>query len=169
MAKKANRRSKRSGKTKAPEPQVDSPDLARRKFLARARNGVLGVALLGGSGLWAASAVRSTRREHDLSRIGNGLPTVVQIHDPQCSQCTALQRQARKALKCFETSDVQYLVASIRTEDGAAFAARHAVPHVTLMMFDGHGTHRDTWTGVRTSEELKDAFTGTGLVAMDTA
>ena len=42
--------------------------------------------------LTAGEYVEATIREGDLSQIGNGTPTVVQIHDPQCPRCVALVR-----------------------------------------------------------------------------
>ena len=94
----------------------------------------------------------------DLTRIGNGTPTIVQIHDPQCSQCLALQREAWDALCDFEETEQQFLVANIRGDDGARLARRHGVGHVTLLLFDADGRHRSIMTGRQDSERLRDVF-----------
>ncbi len=102
--------------------------------------------------------VTATMAEHDLSKVGNGVPTIVQIHDPQCSRCVALQREARRALKNFDDAELQYLVANIRSGEGQKFAAAHGVGHITLLLFDGKGTRRDTLTGNYSEEYLSDLF-----------
>ena len=130
----------------------------RRDFLKLARNGAFGAAALGGVGWWALSGIRATAAEMDLSKVGNGRPTIVQIHDPQCALCTELQRETRKALKCFDDSQLQYLVASIRTEEGSRFAASHGLPHVTLVLMDGDGSVQDVIRGVHPEQELKPRF-----------
>ncbi|MEM0949899.1 MAG: hypothetical protein AAGK37_21060 [Pseudomonadota bacterium] len=148
----AKRKSNRRPKTKAPEQP------SRRDMLKLVRNGGLGAAALAGTGWLGLSAVRATAAEQDLSRIGQGVPTVVQIHDPQCAMCTSLQRQTRKAMRCYAEDQLIYLVASIRTEDGAAFANFHGQPHVTLMLLDGDGEVRNVLQGVRSHDTLKPAF-----------
>ena len=94
----------------------------RRDVLRLLRNGVLGVAALGGGGWFAISAVRATAAEMDLSRVGKGKPTIVQVHDPSCPMCTELQRETRAALSCFGECDLVYLVANINGDEGKAFA-----------------------------------------------
>lgn len=96
--------------------------------------------------------------EHDLSRIGNGTPTIVQIHDPQCPRCLALQREARSALSDFETGELQYVIANIRTAQGKALASRYGVGHVTLLLFDGKGDMRNVLAGENTRDRLRAEF-----------
>jgi len=74
--------------------------------------------------------------------------------------CTALQRQTRRALRCNFAENPVYLVANIRSDQGAAFATRHRVPHVTLMIMDGRGTVQEVLSGVRQRDELKSIFEG---------
>ena len=79
---------------------IDMADdaLSRRSLLKRFRTGGI-VAVVAAGGGWALMReVQATVREHDLSRIGNGKPAVVQIHDPECPRCVALQREARDAV-----------------------------------------------------------------------
>ena len=103
-------------------------------------------------------SVRAMQAEHDLSRVGQGKPVVVQVHDPQCPTCTALQRETRKAMKQFGECDLVYLVADISQQDGAGFANRYGVPHVTLLLFDGKGELRQTLQGMRYQDELKQVL-----------
>ncbi|MEM6387271.1 MAG: hypothetical protein AAF718_13660 [Pseudomonadota bacterium] len=130
----------------------------RRDVMKLARNGLIGSAVLGGGGLWAHSSMRAFAAEHDLTRVGQGKPAVVQIHDPQCAMCTELQREARAALKCYEREDLVYLVASTRTNEGSAFAATLGLPHVTLVLMDEVGDVSEVLQGVRHRDELKGHF-----------
>ena len=139
--------------------QIDTDtQIGRRKFLRYAVNGAIGLAVLGGIGVLSVNSVRATIAEQDLTQLGIGRPTVVQIHDPQCSLCTALQREARKALKNFEKGEIDFLVANINTEKGAAFAARYGVPHVTLLLFDASGKLVQTLRGPQDRDFLKGVF-----------
>ncbi len=65
-------------------------------------------------------------REHDLGRVGRGVSSIVPAHDPQCSDCTVLQRATRQALKCFKKDELVYVVASLNTDAGSIFAGRLA-------------------------------------------
>lgn len=122
------------------------------------RNGLIAFAVIGGGGWYLAEEVRATNREHDLSRLGNGIATVVQIHDPRCPTCRALQRETRDALESFGSDELQYLVANVRRTEGRAFASAHRVGHVTLLLFDGQGTRRDTLTGRYRAKALERVF-----------
>jgi len=57
--------------------------MSRRKFFSALSNGALIVAASGTVGWYLIDEVCATTRELDLSRIGNGIPAVVQIHDPE--------------------------------------------------------------------------------------
>ncbi|NIA70818.1 hypothetical protein HBA54_19645 [Pelagibius litoralis] len=138
----------------APKKRVRS----RRDFLQSIGYGVVGVGIVGGGGWYLATSVHAGIVEQDLSRIGNGMPTVVQIHDPQCSQCRALQREARDALSQLDAGEIQYLVANIRQPEGQALATAHSVGHVTLLLFDGSGRRRGVLAGPNTSEILLSEF-----------
>lgn len=131
---------------------------SRRHFLRNIGYNVAGLAIVGGGGWYLASSVHAGIVEQDLSRIGNGIPTVVQIHDPQCSLCRALQSEARDALSQLDDDDIQYVVANIRHPDGQALADAHGVPHVTLLLFDGSGKRRGVLSGPNTSESLLAEF-----------
>lgn len=113
---------------------------------------------IGGVGYWTVGSVSASIGEADLSRIGDGTPSIVQIHDPQCSQCAALQREVRDALEAFDDEALTYLVANITTTEGRALAARHNVGHVTLLLFDGPGRLRSIERGPQSSAALREAF-----------
>ncbi|MEM8703049.1 MAG: hypothetical protein AAGF82_14590 [Pseudomonadota bacterium] len=130
----------------------------RRNFLRLGRNIGIGAVLLGGTGYVFAQNFVSMRHEHDLTRVGNGRPTVVQIHDPQCGLCRSLQADTRKALDMFEDGELDYVVANIRTAKGKTFQNRYGVPHVTLLLFDGKGDLQEVLQGQRGSYELRNHF-----------
>ena len=130
----------------------------RRAVLLKLRNGLIAFAVVGSVGWHLAEEVRATAREHDLSQLGNGTAAVVQIHDPRCSTCKALQRETRIAINAFDPSEIQYLVANIRTSEGRTFARTHRVGHVTLLLFDGNGKRRDTLVGLNTAKKLERLF-----------
>lgn len=153
-ASKASRKSQR--KAKAAPAAPEQPE--RRDVLKLMRNGTIGAVALGGLGWWGVSAVRATAAEQDLSRVGKGKPSIVQIHDPQCPMCTQLQRAARRALKSLDDDNLVYLVANIRGDEGRQFAARYNVPHVTLILFNGDGEVQQILNGVRSDDELMPLF-----------
>lgn len=131
---------------------------SRRGFLRKVRNGAVATLVVGTGGWFLIGKVRATMREQDLTQIGNGNPTVVQIHDPQCPQCAALQRETRAALCEVGSSDLQYVVANIRSTEGRQLAAAHGVGHVTLLLFDGEGNRRAILAGPNNSAYLTDIF-----------
>lgn len=151
-----SKKKQRPNKKKKAAATVAEP--TRRDTLKLLRNGGIGALAVGGVGWWAVSGVQAVAAEQDLSRVGQGKPAVVQIHDPQCALCTELQRQARKALKDIDDDELLYLVASTRTDDGAAFAAGLGLSHVTLVLMNGDGQVESVLQGVRQSDELKVHF-----------
>jgi hypothetical protein len=158
MKKQRRKASPAQKRTVQPAPSPKASEPARRSFLKRARNiaiGIGAVALVGG---FAANSVRATIAEHDLTRIGEGIPTVVQVHDPSCNLCKTLQKETRDALDAFGEEEIRYLIADLNRSDGLSFAARHGESKVTLLLFDGDGTLRSTLRGVRTSEQLQPAL-----------
>lgn len=143
-------------KSKATAP---APEPTRRSVLKLAGGGALAAIGLGGAAIWGVGSFRAYAAEHDLSRVGQGNITIVQIHDPQCPICTALQKQTRAALRDMPDSDFTYLVADITTPEGAAFARKYRVPHVTLLLFDGAGNMRQSVQGLQQASQLVDIFT----------
>jgi len=132
----------------------------RRDFFVKIRNDVIAAAVVGVAGWYLVDEVRATIQGGDLTRIGNGIPTIVQIHDPQCPKCVALQQETRDALSNFEDGKLQYLVANIRTVEGKMLATSHGVGHVTLLLFDRQGRKLNTLVGSNTSRYLTEMFRG---------
>lgn len=153
----ANKRKQKQATARKSAPKQDV-DQAKRRSLSKIRNWAIGAAVVGGGGYWFATDVQATMREHDLTRLGQGVPTVVQIHDPGCPRCTALQRTARAAMSGFDETELVFLVANINTEEGRAIATANGVGHVTLLLFDGEGRRREIIEGPSTEARLEAAF-----------
>lgn len=160
MRKQAKSRKVSAKKAKPHTPAVpaETIDTGRRGILAKARNGVIGLAVVGGAGAYVVHLFRSTSLEHDLSRVDNGIASVVQIHDPQCQLCLTLQAETRRALRGLDDDKLDYVIADIRTEKGQRFANRYGVQHVTLLLFDKKGKLQQVINGQRPSAELRQAF-----------
>ncbi len=116
---------------------VQSP--ARRNFLNRIRTAAIAIPVLGGVGYYSLTAIQASISEADLTKIGNGKPAIVQIHDPQCALCRTLQGQTRDVLGGHDGDTFEYLVANIKTKKGSDLAVRYSVRHVTLLLFDPAG------------------------------
>ncbi len=149
----ANKKQKATGSNAA-----ESVETGRRGALRLLRNGAIAASVLGVSGFALVRYIEGEMHEHDLSRIGNGIPTIVQIHDPQCPMCRALQKETRSALKNFGEGELDYVVADIRTAEGQAFATEHGVQHVTLLLFNKNGVLKNVLQGQRSSRELRTVF-----------
>ncbi len=159
--KRQKHKAKRNHRTKVkPATETTAPQAtpSRRSLLSKVGSGALVVAVLGGGGWYLVEDVKATVREEDLSRIGNGTPSVVQIHDPQCPSCVALQREARSAMDDFDDSELQFLVANITTSKGQQLAREHNVGHVTLLLFDSQGNMKNALVGVNESDLLSRMF-----------
>ena len=116
--KRQKRQTKRGNKKNVSSPPASKAaktKLTRRDFFEKVGYVTLGAAVVGGGSWFFVEEVRATIRETDLSLIGNGVPAIVQIHDPQCPLCVTLQRESRDALCEIEGSQLQLLVANIRT------------------------------------------------------
>ncbi|MEM9247285.1 MAG: thioredoxin domain-containing protein [Pseudomonadota bacterium] len=142
----------------AVRPNATGPDRAKRATLSTLGLYALGALAIGGGGTAFGYDFMRALSEQDLDRVGNGTPAIVQVHDPQCGLCRALQSETRRALKSFDTETVSYLVANIRNTDGAEFASRMGVGHVTLLLFDGQGQLVHVVNGVTPQDQLVTTF-----------
>jgi len=95
--------------------------------------------------------------KYDLSVIGNGTPTVVQIHDHNCQLCRQLKSNLDNVKTDF-TEEVQFKTANILAKKGANFAQKHDVAHVTLLFFNGQGKRVNTLQGVSSKDEIRTAL-----------
>ncbi|MFU8866245.1 MAG: thioredoxin fold domain-containing protein [Rhodobacterales bacterium] len=157
---KSPRHAAKAGKPpKAEQSGTDAGgNLSRRDMLRLSRNGAAAAVVLGLGGWGASRAYAKHTILHDLSGIGTGIPTVVQIHDPQCPMCRTLQKRTLQAAKAFDETALQVRVANIRSAEGRVFADRYGVTHVTLLLFDGQGEMQTVVQGLHEVEELRDAF-----------
>ncbi|MEM6594293.1 MAG: hypothetical protein AAF672_05840 [Pseudomonadota bacterium] len=158
MAKKKNRPSQKGKRVKsdsAPQKSNAAKSMSRRTLI---QYGAVGGALLLGGGYFGVRSVEAAICEADLTKIGKGTPSIVQIHDPSCPICNALQREARKAIKSMEGDTPDYFVANMKTLEGSNFAADYGVPHVTILLFDGKGEMKQVLQGSRTRAELQPIF-----------
>ncbi|MEM9138763.1 MAG: thioredoxin family protein [Pseudomonadota bacterium] len=142
----------------APAQASKSKPMTRRDMMGWVKFGAIGLAVFGGGGFYFTSKIMAGIAEADLEKIGNGIPTIVQIHDPGCPTCNRLQRAAREALEGFADQDLQYLVANLNDPDGRRFADGHGVGRVTLLFFDGEGNRVGMLNGARSVEELSATF-----------
>jgi hypothetical protein len=150
-----NRKSKRPHSKKSGAAGEGAAQPARRNFMRLARNAAIALPVLGGVGFFSVRSVQATICEADLTKVGKGLPTIVQIHDPSCQLCTTLQKQTRRALKEYDPDGHTFLVANIQTAEGGAFARQHGVPHVTLLLFDARGEMKQVVRGPIASHQLE--------------
>lgn len=160
MRKQAKSKNSGAGKPKPTShaTKAEPIDTDRRGFISSVRNGAIGLVAAGGLGAYVVHLYRRTSHEHDLSRVGNGTASVVQIHDPQCQLCLALQKETRQALDNLAGDRPDYVIADIRTDKGLSFANKHGAKHVTLLLFDKAGKLRQVINGQRGSNELRQAF-----------
>jgi hypothetical protein len=100
---------------------------------------------------------RRAADRRDLSVIGNGQPTVVQVYDYGSRPC----RQLRSNVSAVEgefSPHVQFRLADRSTPDGAILATRHNVGQTTLLLFAADGQLRQTLTGVQDVETIRSAI-----------
>lgn len=156
MARKTSKPRKSKTPQSAPAPERK---LSRRDMLTKLSVYGVGAVVVAGGGSALAYDFSKKLTEADLSVIGNGTPTIVQIHDPGCSMCQSLQKQTRAAFKLCDDTAFQYRVANIKSTDGAAFQAQVGLPHVTLVFFDDAGQHIHTIQGVTPADQIKSDIT----------
>lgn len=136
---------KSSGKTSTTKP-VNWKKLGERLFFT--------IALLGIVTYSVAAYMDKLAVEQDLSVIGNGTATVVQIHDPGCRLCQQLKSNL-ESVKGNYKEDIQFKVANINSKEGREFAGKYRVKHVTLLFFDKRGKRVNTIQGVTSPEDIQ--------------
>ena len=109
------------------------------------------------SGYLFVTGENKSRIEHDLSVLGNGKPTVVQIHDPGCQLCRQLKNNVDAVKPKFEEK-IQFKTANIKTSKGKEFAEKYNVPHVTILLFNRRGKHVNTLRGVQPIDVISEAL-----------
>ena len=142
---------------KSKKTKKSSAARSRRRFLKHIRRVATSVALVTIVGVGLTAYKRHYDVTHDLSVIGNGVPTVIQVHDTGCQLCQKL-RDNVNAVKGEFSDRIQFRIADIHTAEGRALASRYDVSHVTLLLFDGQGELVKTLHGVREPESLRPSF-----------
>jgi len=135
-------------KIKSPKP-LNYAKIVKRFLITLFFLGIIAVPVI--------AYVQQSKIEHDLSVIGNGTPTVVQIHDTSCQLCRQLKSNLGKVKGEFK-DDIQFKTANIKTHKGKRFTTKYNVPHVTLLFFDKQGKRVDTLQGVSTPDEIKSVL-----------
>lgn len=110
---------------------------------------------VGATSLAVNAYSKQSKIQHDLSVIGNGKPTVVEVHDPSCKLCKRLQSNLGKAKADF-VDDIQFKTADITKRNGKAFSSKYQVPHVTLVFFDEKGELVESLQGVSSSDTIRE-------------
>lgn len=93
----------------------------------------------------------------DLTVIGNGSPTVVQVYD----YGSRTSRQLRERLTAVErelTPRVQFRLADQATADGALLASRFGAAPETLLLFGPDGSLRDRVAGTQDAQAIRAAI-----------
>ncbi len=152
MTKKKNQKSNPSSK-----PKQKSAQNSFRNWRKMLEKGFFTLAILVMVGFVYTVYSSAKATEQDLSVIGNGVPTVVQVHDPGCQLCRRLKKNLDSVASDFKP-DVQFKIANIRNEQGRQFAQTHDVPHVTLLFFDETGNRVETIQGVTPAADIRQAL-----------
>ncbi|MGH1485443.1 MAG: thioredoxin fold domain-containing protein [Cellvibrionaceae bacterium] len=153
-------RRKNSNKTKKSPSKKSAATSNRVKpinWLKWGRRGLITLVLAGITTFSVAAYMDKLALEQDLSVIGNGTATVVQIHDPGCQLCQQLKRNVDRVKGDFEDT-VQFKIANIKNQKGSEFASKHRVNHVTLLFFDKRGRRINVINGVTPSAEIRQAL-----------
>ena len=116
------------------------------------------IILFGVGGLGLAAFKKNYNISHDLSVIGQGIPSVVQIHDPQCKLCIQLRSNAKVAMARIADENLLFRVTDITTPEGRRLQRLHRVPNVTLLLFDRDGKLNRSLNGVKSDDVLHKAF-----------
>ncbi|MFP4510549.1 MAG: hypothetical protein ACLFNQ_10505 [Spirochaetaceae bacterium] len=98
------------------------------------------------------------RSFRNLSVVGSGTPTVVQVHDRACPVCTSLLGSVQEVRRDFDEEELHVRVAELHTEVGAAFARRYNAGRITLLLFDGDGNLVERQTGDQHPDDLRETF-----------
>lgn len=125
----------------------------KKRLITRLITFAVLVVILGG----AFAAYRLYQNNlHDVSVVGNGQSTVVQVYEPGCIPCDRLRENVDAVKGRFD--NVQFKYANLFDDQGAEFARGHNARETTLLIFDSKGKLRRTLTGVQPTEQLERIF-----------
>ena len=150
-----------SRKERAQQGYAERAQRRKRRWMIRIAVALAVVLPLGAVGFWQYEQRAAERR--DLSVIGNGVPTLVQVYDRGCSECRSLRSKAQRATRTFG-DQVQFRLADRSTGDGALLASSEGVGHLTLLYYSSDGrllhTQGDPESADRIREQLRANFAG---------
>jgi len=149
---------KSTNKRKAAQAAKGPSKTSRRSFMALAPYIVGGAVVAAALGFWGVSSVQAKLAEQDTSVVGQGTPTIVQVHEVTCAACVNLQRETRAALATLEDGDLNYRIAYLSSESGLAFASEYGASYTTLLLFDGDGNLSRRIVGETPRNMLRAAF-----------
>ena len=144
-------------KRKSVKKSGQKPGLAAKRKLhwgRIAKRGLLVSAMLAIFAVAVAAYSHNKQQEYDLTVIGNGTPTVVQVHDPNCQFCRRLKSNLNSVQADF-MPEVQFKTANIASAKGRKFASQHNVPHVTLLFFNKRGKRVHIQQGVTAPDKIR--------------
>ncbi len=102
---------------------------------------------------------RGQEEMYDLSRVGTGVPAVVQVHDFTCPVCTELRETVKGIEDEFDESELLIRIADVHTHEGLAFAARYTTARrATLLFINGNGELVDVRSGEGSAAVLRERF-----------
>lgn len=94
--------------------------------------------------------------DSDLSRIGQGRPAAVLVHDPQFIASVDLMTSLNRVRRDFEP-EVLFLVADLNVPQGRKFADEYSADFATLVLFDADGRRLGSHAG-QTGETVLREF-----------
>lgn len=130
----------------------------RRTFMTNVPRIAAGAVILAALGFWGAATLRADLAEQDTSVVGQGTPTVVQVHSTTCAPCVALRRETLAALSDIDESTLKYRIANLDTDAGLAFASKYGASYTTLLLFDGDGNLSNRIQGETPRDSISAAF-----------
>ena len=95
----------------------------------------------------------------DLSRIGQGLPVVVLMHDRNSVKSQGLMELLNKIRPDY-AGRIEFLAVDIDSQEGRAFSRQQAVGGVVLLCFDARGARRALLDQTVDAKSLRSVLQG---------
>ncbi|MBX2870250.1 MAG: thioredoxin family protein [Acidiferrobacterales bacterium] len=156
MAKKTSKSS--AGKSTKSNAEKSHSKRRNRRELKKAIWLVVGALVLALGSAAAISAYKKNWAEaHDLSVIGQGIPAIIQVHDPKCPKCKKLMENTKVALRDYDDKFV-FKIADITTGAGRSLQRDHDARIISLLIFNGRGELKRRISGVKDPDVLDIEF-----------
>ena len=140
-----------ASKTQREAAYAERAHRRRRRWLLRGAVTLAVSAPLVGFGVYRF--VDASRSKHDLTVIGIGTPTVVQVFDAHCAECRQLRDRVEAAIAA-HPAPIQHRLADRSTAEGGLFASRHQAEHLSLFFFAADGSLRGRETGMASQTDV---------------